>query len=93
MGLKFSGMALDSLLYNGFNLAILQSLGKNPEEMEILHIFVIGFARIFPPSFKNLPETLAIPANFERSINCATSKIFFSVVKIRLKLSISSMFL
>ena len=44
MGLKFSRLVLDHLLYNGFNLAILQSLEKNPEEMEILHIFVISFA-------------------------------------------------
>ena len=92
MGLKFSGLVLDPFLYNGFNLAILQSLGKSPEEMEILHIFVIGFARIFAPSFKNLPEILSIPAAFEMSVNCKTSKTFFSVVKFRLKLSFSSMY-
>ena len=55
MGLKFSGLVLDPFLYNGFNLAILQSLGKSPEEMEMLHIFALGFARIFAPSFKNVP--------------------------------------
>ena len=93
MGLKFSGLVLDPFLYNGFNLAILQSLGKNPEEMEILHIFVIGFARIFAPSFKNLPEILSIPAAFEMSIIYKPSKTFFSVVKFGLKLSFSSMFL
>ena len=52
MGLKFSGLVLDPFLYNGFNLAILQSLGKSPEEMQILHIFAAGFVRIFAPSFK-----------------------------------------
>ena len=93
MGLTFSGLVLDPFLYNGFNLAILLSLGKSPEEMEILHIFAIGFARIFAPSFKNLPEILSIPAAFEMSINSKTSKIFFSVVKFRLKLSFGSMFL
>ena len=93
MGLKFSGLVLDPFLYNGFNLAILQSLEKSPEEMEILHIFAIGFARIFAPSFKNLPEILSIPAAFEMSTNCKTSKILFPVAKFRLKLSISSMFL
>ena len=54
MGLKFSGLVLDHFLYNGFNLAILQSFGKSPEEMEILHISAIGFARIFAPSFTYL---------------------------------------
>ena len=91
MGLKFSGLVLDPFLYNGFNLAILQSLGKSPEEMEILHIFAIGFARIFAPSFKNLPEISSISAAFEMSINYKTSKTF-SVVKFRLKLSFSSVF-
>ena len=86
MGLKFSGLVLDPFLYNGFNLAILQSLGKSPEEMQVLHIFSIGFARIFAPSFKNLPETLSIPAAFEMSINSKTSKTFLSVVKFRLKI-------
>ena len=61
--------------------------------MEILHIFAIDFARIYAPSFKNLPEILSIPAAFEMSINCKTSKTFFSVVKFRLNLSFSSMFL
>ena len=55
MGLKVSGLALDPFLYNGFNLAILQSLGKSLEEMEISHIFTIGFARIFAQSFKKSP--------------------------------------
>ena len=64
LGLKFSGFAFDPFLYNGFNLAILQLLGKSPEEMEILNISAIGFARIFAPSFKNLPEILSIPAAF-----------------------------
>ena len=77
MGLKFSGLVLDPFLYNDFNLAILQSLGKSPEEMEILHIFAIVFARMFAPSFKNLPEVLSVPAAFEMSINCKTAKTFF----------------
>ena len=72
MGLKFSGLVLDPFLYNGFKLAILQSLRKSPKEMEISHIFVIGFARM--------------------PIKGKTSKTF-SVVKFRLKLSFSSMFL
>ena len=86
-------MVLDPFLNNGFNLAILQSLEKIPEKIEILHIFAIGFARIFATSFKNLSEFLSIPAAFEMSINCKTSKIFFSGAKFRLKLSFSSMFL
>ena len=53
MGLKFSRLVLD--LYNDFNLAILQSLQKSHEEMEILHIFAIAFGTIFAPSFKNFP--------------------------------------
>ena len=93
MGLKLSGLVLDPFLYNVFNLAILQSLGKSPEEMEILHPFTIGFTEIFAPSFKNLPENLSNPSAFEMSINCKTSKTFFSVVKFRLKLPFSSMFL
>ena len=85
MDLKFSRLVLDPFLYNGFTLAILQSLEESPEEMEILNIFVIGFVRIFAPSFKNLPEILSIPAAFEMSINCKTSKTFISGVKLRLK--------
>ena len=92
IGLKCSGLVLNPFLYNGFNLAILQSLRKSPKEMEILHIFAIGFARIFVPSFKYLPEILSIPAAFEMPINCKTFKTFFFVVKFRLKLSFSSMF-
>ena len=61
--------------------------------MELLHIFAIGFARIFAQSFKDLPEILSNPAAFEMSINCKTSKTFFFVVKVRLKLSLISMFL
>ena len=82
MGLKLSGLVLNPFFCNGFNLAILQSLGKSPEEMEILHIVAIGFARICAPSFKNLPEISSIPAAFEMPINCKTSKTFFSAVKL-----------
>ena len=87
MGLTFSGLVLDPFLYDGFNLAILQSLRKSPEEMEILHIFALGFTRVFAPSFKNLLENLSIPAAFEMSKNCKTSRTYFSVVRFRLKLS------
>ena len=74
MGLKFSGLVLDHFLYNGFNSAILQSLGKSAEEMEILHIFPVGIDGIFAPSFKNLPEIVSVAAAFEMSINWTTSK-------------------
>ena len=57
MGLKFLGSILDSFMYNGFNLAILHSLGESPENMEVLQISAIGFARIFAPCFKNLPKS------------------------------------
>ena len=83
MSIKFLGLVLGPLLSNGFNLATLQSLGKSPEEMEILRIFVIGFARVFAPSFRSRQfEILSIPAAFEMSINCKTSKTFFSEVKL-----------
>ena len=72
MVLKYSGLVLDSFLYNSFNLAILQSLGKSTVEMEILHIFAIGFGRIFAPSFEKLPEILSISAAFKMSIHCKT---------------------
>ena len=62
MGLKFSKLALNPFLLKGFNLAILQSFGKSPEEIGVLHISAMGFARVFAPSFKNLPEILSIPA-------------------------------
>ena len=93
MSLKFSGLVLDPFLYNGFNLAVLHSLGKRPEEMEMLDFFAIGFGRIFTPYFKNFAEFLSVPAAFETSINCKTFKTFFFVVKFRLKWSFSSMFL
>ena len=92
MSLKFSGLVLYPFLYKGFNLAILQSLGKSPEEMEVLHISAIGFARIFATSFKNLPQILSIPAASEMSINCKISKTLFFVVKVRLKRSFSCPF-
>ena len=71
---------LGPFLYKGFNLAILQSLGKNPEEMGLLNISAIGFARIFALYFKNLSEILSIPAAFEMSIYSKISKtsIFLS---------------
>ena len=59
----------------------------------LYNVFAIGFARIFAPSSKNLPEILSIPAAFEMLINCKTSKTLFSVVKFRLKLSFSSVFI
>ena len=52
----------------------------------LYNVFAIGFARIFAPSSKNLPEILSIPAAFEMLINCKASKTFFSVVKFGLKL-------
>ena len=79
MGLKFSVLVFDPFLYKGFNLAILPSIGKRPEEMELLHISAIGFTRICAPSFKNLPEILSIPAAFEMFMHCEISKLLFSV--------------
>ena len=53
---------MEPFLYNGFNFAIWQSVGKIEYFMKRLHILEIGFARIFAPSFKNFPERLSIPA-------------------------------
>ena len=78
-GLKFLGLVLDSCLSNGFNLAILHSLGKSPEDMEVLQTSAIGFAGIFAPYFKNLLK----PYQFLLST-------IFSLVKVRLKLTFSS---
>ena len=90
MGLKFSGLVLDPFLYNGFNLAMSQSLGKSPEEVEILHIFAIILPEYlhFFVSLKNLLEILSTPAAFEMSIHWKT----FSIVKVRLKLCFSYIF-
>ena len=94
IGLKVSGLVLDPYSYNGFSLANLKLLGKSREEMEVLHISAVGFARLFAPSFKNIPEILSIPAAFEMSIQLhyKICKTFFSVVKVKLKLSFSSIF-
>lgn len=86
---NFDDLFLDPFLYGRFNLAILQSLGKSPEKMEVLHISVIGFARIFIPSLKNICEILSIPAAFQMSVYFKISKTLFSVVKVKLKLSFS----
>ena len=86
MGRKFSGLVLVPFLCTGFNLSILQSCEKSLDKMDILHIFAIGFTRAFAASFDNLPEILSIPAAFEMSIHCKTSKTFFPVVKVRLQL-------
>ena len=53
---------MEPFLYNDFNLATWQSVGKTDYFMERLHILEIGFASIFAPSFKNFPERLSIPA-------------------------------
>ena len=74
MCLKFSGLVLKPFLYNGFNLSILQSLGKSPKEMEVLLISATGFARIHAPSFKHLPETLSVPATVDMSVHYKISK-------------------
>ena len=66
-------------LYNGFNLATLQSLGENLEEIELLHTSAIGSARIFAPSFKDSPEILSVPATFEMLIHCKISETFFKL--------------
>ena len=68
------------VLYNVFNLAILQSLGKSPGEMEILHISAIGLNHLLEISLK-----FEIPVAFEMSIHLTISKTFFSVIKVRLK--------
>ena len=68
-------------LDKGFNVALLQSLRKSPEEMEVLHISATGFARIFAPSFKNLTNILSIPSAYEISIQCKISKTLFSIVR------------
>ena len=91
MGLKFSGLVFDPFSHNGFNFVIFQSFGKSPKEMDILYIFTTCFARIFPPTFKNFPETLSIPTAFEVSIHCKTSETLISVVRARLKLEFISM--
>ena len=57
--------------------------------MEVLHISVIGFARIFVPSLKNICEILSIPAAFQMSVYRKISKTLFSVVNVKLKLSFS----
>ena len=94
MGVTFSWLVCETVLYNGFDLAILPSLGKSPAKMEVLHISAIAFARIFAPSFKELPEILSIPAAFDMSVHCKISKTFFSVVKkVTLNLPFSSSFL
>ena len=90
MCLKFSGLVWNPFLHNNFDLVILQYLGKSPEEMEVLHISVIGFTSIFTPFLKNLPEILSIPAVFEMSIYFKISKTF--LVKVILKLSFSFIF-
>ena len=59
MGLKLSKSDFDPFLYIGFNLAILQSFGKDHEEMGILRNSAIIFATLFTPPFKNLPESLS----------------------------------
>ena len=66
---------MDPSLYNGFNLAILQSLGKSHDEIEILHTSAIGFARIFAYLLK-ISDILSIPAVLEMSIYCKISKPF-----------------
>ena len=50
---------------HGFNLAILQSSGKEDNDIERLHKSVIGEANAGAPSFRNLPARLSILALFE----------------------------
>ena len=82
MGLKCLGLILDSFMYNGFNLAILHSLGESPEDMEVLQISAMGFARIFAPCFKNLPKSY--------QFLLLLRNISFSLIKDRLELTFIS---
>ena len=71
-------------MYSSFNLAILESLGKSPEEMEVLHISAIVFVRMFAPYFKTFCETSSISAAFEVPKHCKISKTFFFAVSSKL---------
>ena len=62
MGRLFLGAALEPFLNNGFNLAILQSVGKCEYFIDKLHICDIGLAKTAAPSFRNFPDKLSIPA-------------------------------
>ena len=57
----------EPFLNSGFTFAILQALGKLLDVMERLHNSLICFAKIRPPSFKNVPEIWSIPAAFVTS--------------------------
>ena len=62
------GFITEPFLNSGFNFASLHGLGKILNYMERLHILVTSFAKMTPPSFKNLLGILSIPAALEISM-------------------------
>ena len=53
----------------GLTFASLKALGNLFKDIERLQISLIGLTRALAPSFRNLPESLSIPAAFEVSIS------------------------
>ena len=69
----------------GFSFATLQAFGKTPPEINSLQSTKTGFAKMWPPSVKNLPKNLSTPAALELSISCMIFETVFSVVPKRQK--------
>ena len=62
IGLKFLGSVLVPFLYKGLSLATLQSFGKWDSLIDKLQMCVMGMPNKLAPFFKNLLDTLSIPA-------------------------------
>ena len=85
IGLWFDGLVFLPFLNIGVSFTTLQALGNTPREIDRLQRAETGLARMSAPSFKNLPESLSIPAASELLISCMISKTYFSVVSTRQK--------
>ena len=74
-GRQFFESIFKPFLYNGLNLAILQSKRNFERFIEKLHSFYIGKAKTTAPSFKNLPDRFYIPAALSGLVSLSNFKI------------------
>ena len=76
IGLQLEESVLFPFLKIGFSFVTLEAIGKTPCEIERFQSAEMGFANMFAPSSKNLPESLSTPAALELSIFVIIFKTF-----------------
>ena len=85
-GLKLGGAVFFPFKKIGFSLQFYKHLRRLPVRLRDYTVQKWGFAIMFAPSFKNLPESLSTPAALELSIFVIIFKTFSSEVLLKQKL-------